>query len=568
MGTVELIMTALTETQQSNYPSSPSSSFVSQPPRMLPSPRLGTIESLGTEENNSSVQDTAASRLSPLRAAPTLERSPSPPSVQIPFPAFEEILEELSLLKAAGVQMEQHVNDMLDLQRLRRRELVLNPLPCNILGCLQSIANFYRSQSRVPIFVQMLTAFPGVIVVDEGRIRQIMTNGLLNAMAHTPSGSITMQVEMLRGKRAKSVLYAANRKAKSRMPQLPSLTARSVDSKSSHSSHPKSPTPQKLIGAPSFTHVRSGGQSSSSDSESEAAVLRLTIRDTGTGLGGVNVEDLFKSFMSMKRTKGGTVLSNSHSSGLGLSICELLAESMGGGADLQDVGNGCEFSCVVPVELRDARDFEDVAATTDALSEQEGTTASQRFPLGPPSGETGGILSMPSQGRDKPQSVDSETKDQERPVQRSEGERRALVIDDDPTNVKLVSRMLKLQGVQSHGISTGNIPEMVEEALRRAGHLDSPPESGVEPFSFVLLDIRLGPTLSGVDILRELKPRLRGGLPVFAMTANTRESDVLEYKSTGFSGLLSKPVSRKKVASMLIHLSKFGEDGQSFWQHK
>ena len=111
-----------------------------------------------------------------------------------------------------------------------------------------------------------------------------------------------------------------------------------------------------------------------------------------------------------------------------------------------------------------------------------------------------------------------------------------------------------------------------KKALRRAGHLDSPPESGVEPFSFVLLDIRLGPTLSGVDILRELKPRLRGGLPVFAMTANTRDSDVLEYKSTGFSGLIAKPVSRMKVSGLLsfvtdVHMKWLEEQSPSttFW---
>ena len=61
--------------------------------------------------------------------------------------------------------------------------------------------------------------------------------------------------------------------------------------------------------------------------------------------------------MSKKRAMGGDMVSNSHSSGLGLSICGLLGESMGGGADLRDIGTGCEFVFVVPVELRDYRDI-------------------------------------------------------------------------------------------------------------------------------------------------------------------------------------------------------------------
>ena len=460
----------------------------------------------------------------------------------IPHKAVQKILKRLEFLQSAGHQMEQHVNDMLDLERLRKGELVLNPKATDITAVLRSIVNFYQPRSRVPLHLETPSMFGlsgsfskcCLVVVDETRIRQIVTNALLNAIKHTSQGEISLSFNIL-----------TNSTGDDALEEIRDLMSRRRKRHRRRPSNPNQEGDDQLSGSPTVRQARCGshtsvisGVSTGLDpgpwdlQEASIAALVLKINDTGTGLGGTQPSALFEDFVSIKREGHGRV-SNAHQSGLGLSICALLSESMGGGVDLVDTGNGCLFTCVVPVELR---------CLKSQVREEKGGDVVPTTPAVLPTTRTAAVEI----------STDTQTA---APSYNFYG----LIVDDDPTNVKLVARMLRGMGVTSQGISTGDIPCAVEEALKSHGLLEDPPIDDHQPYDFFLLDIRLGPTLSGVDILHLIRPRLKRFLPVFAMTANTRSSDVQEYREAGFSGLVSKPVTKQKLASMLQNVSAVHE---------
>ena len=215
MGTVELLLTALHENNTS--PQRALTAFTASSRRALTSKlssKAGGLSTIESDPSEVEVLQTVATSDVGGAAPPEIRRRAEVPAVCLPSRVYGELVEELHLLRAAGLQIEQHINDMLDLQRLRHRELVLNPLPCDIVACLQSIINFYRPQSRVPIFLDGSAFSQGIVVVDELRVRQVVTNALLNAIAHTSRGSITVKAEVRKGKAALSELFSVRRKGR------------------------------------------------------------------------------------------------------------------------------------------------------------------------------------------------------------------------------------------------------------------------------------------------------------------------------------------------------------------
>lgn len=84
------------------------------------------------------------------------------------------------------------------------------------------------------------------------------------------------------------------------------------------------------------------------DDRDDVAVMKFTIRDTGTGVSPENVEKLFTPFSqadsSISRDFGG--------SGLGLSICKQLAEAMSGAVGVESrLGDGSVFWFEIPLEI-------------------------------------------------------------------------------------------------------------------------------------------------------------------------------------------------------------------------
>ena len=439
---------------------------------------------------------------------------------------------EVANLAEATEQMEQHINDMMDLQRLRRGQLLLNPRLINLEGLITQCARLMQLKSRVPINVEthMQDVVGFGLVSDETRLSQILVNGLSNAIKSTERGEIRIIAHVSRSKSSRLRLEKAVRTQEARDRRLELLNHQWNGSPTEDDhveDHDESPEPleverkQDSISAKTSTSLSVDFPNvvDETSEETNSAVLTLRIRDTGKGLKGLSNDDLFRPFIAYNPRDDKGNVTEAHSSGLGLSICAFLARCMRGGVSLHDTGNGCEFEFILPIEVR-------IASATSFDN------------------SSGDHLEAASQSADLSHAETSQP-------------RRLLVVDDDPTNVRLVSRMLRKQGCECEGISEGDIPQQVEDALLGSRTISaesrrpSDSEDAPEPFDAVFLDIRLGPTLSGVDILRSLKRRYNLCIPVIAMTANTSPADVEEYKEAGFSGLVGKPITRSKLEQIL-----------------
>jgi putative two-component system response regulator len=114
------------------------------------------------------------------------------------------------------------------------------------------------------------------------------------------------------------------------------------------------------------------------------------------------------------------------------------------------------------------------------------------------------------------------------------------VVDDEPTNVKVVTRLLRLEGY-SEFITTCDAREAVE--LVRSESPDA-----------VLLDLMM-PHISGLEILRELRHHAATRLtPVLILTASTDRETRIEALRGGANDFLNKPIDPSELAPRVGNL--------------
>lgn len=115
--------------------------------------------------------------------------------------------------------------------------------------------------------------------------------------------------------------------------------------------------------------------------------------------------------------------------------------------------------------------------------------------------------------------------------------RRILIVDDNPTNLRLAASVLELEGMQ--------VDQAVDasEALARLAH---------ELPDLILMDIAL-PGMDGLTLTRQLKadPRTRG-VPVVALTAFAMKGDEEKARDAGCDGYLTKPIDTRLFGSQVL----------------
>ena len=105
---------------------------------------------------------------------------------------------------------------------------------------------------------------------------------------------------------------------------------------------------------------------------------------------------------------------------------------------------------------------------------------------------------------------------------------KALVIDDNRLNSRLVEIFLGRMGMEVKSVSSG------VQALEQLA---------LQPFDLVILDLRM-PEMSGEQVCRAIRdqPHL-ASLPVIAYTAHSMPEEKDRMLALGFSGLMTKPIS-------------------------
>lgn len=111
----------------------------------------------------------------------------------------------------------------------------------------------------------------------------------------------------------------------------------------------------------------------------------------------------------------------------------------------------------------------------------------------------------------------------------------ALIIDDNPINIDVLSMMLAQEGLTYTAVQTPLMLDIVINALER--------------IDVIFLDLEL-PYLNGMQVLADLRgnPRL-AGVPIVAYTVHISEIDAA--RRAGFHSFLGKPLSVKRFPDQL-----------------
>lgn len=120
---------------------------------------------------------------------------------------------------------------------------------------------------------------------------------------------------------------------------------------------------------------------------------------------------------------------------------------------------------------------------------------------------------------------------------------RILVVDDNPTNLKLVCDLLDWSGYEvSKAIDA-------EQALELIGRW--PPD-------LILMDLAL-PGMNGLTLTRQLKAdQATRHIRIVALTASAMKGDEQKALETGCDGYFSKPIDTRRLADQVAQALKPG----------
>jgi PAS domain S-box-containing protein len=222
--------------------------------------------------------------------------------------------------------------------------------------------------------------------------------------------------------------------------------------------------------------------------------LRISVRDTGMGMGAELMAQLFAPFQqgdsSTTRRFGGT--------GLGLTISRQLARLMGGELWVSsEVGQGSQFTLTLPCVPCDE-------------------------PLpGPPSGRSGG----PSGG----------------PVLAGPGTRlaglRFLVAEDNAVNQMVIQDALLLEGASVQVVANG---QLAVDAVAQ----------DPSAFDMVLMDLQM-PVMDGLHATRALQ-RIAPSLAVLGQTAHALPEERLACQHAGMVATVTKPIDHEELVLTIL----------------
>lgn len=233
--------------------------------------------------------------------------------------------------------------------------------------------------------------------------------------------------------------------------------------------------------------------------------VRFSVKDSGIGISAENQQRLFQPFSQAEsdttRRYGGT--------GLGLTICQRLADMMGGSIELVSApGKGTTMMLTLSLPIVDAKDLPktDPEVPRDLLS----TTISVRRPA-------------PSVAQAKVEGT------------------LVLLADDHPTNRVLLMRQVHALGYAAESAENG-----VEAlAMWKSGR-----------FALLLTDCNM-PEMDGYELARTIRrlESANGGkrIPIIACTANALGGEAETCFAAGMDDYLAKPVELTQLLKMLDH---------------
>ena len=115
----------------------------------------------------------------------------------------EEQLDYATTVRDSADSLMSLINEILDFSRLDAGKMVLNPAPFDLRSTVNEVIALLSTQAaakNLRMSVQFVDDPPCTLVGDEGRIRQVVTNLLGNAIKFTHEGRIDVRLECLERK--------------------------------------------------------------------------------------------------------------------------------------------------------------------------------------------------------------------------------------------------------------------------------------------------------------------------------------------------------------------------------
>ncbi len=231
--------------------------------------------------------------------------------------------------------------------------------------------------------------------------------------------------------------------------------------------------------------------------DSEKAILRFEVSDTGIGIPKDRIDRLFRYFSqvdaSISREFGGT--------GLGLAISQKLVQQMGGEIGVEsEAGKGATFWFTAG--------FEKLSAERVV---KKGSEASEFCAI----------------------KKDSPLSDAFR------SSVKLLLVEDNPFNQKLAVTLLDRMGFSADIAANG------EEAIKKLE---------TETYHLILMDVQM-PVMDGFQATRTIRSNSKGrfdpDIPIIAMTANAMSGDREACMDAGMNEYISKPIYPEKLLAVI-----------------
>ncbi len=236
--------------------------------------------------------------------------------------------EYLGLARESGRALLGIINDILDLSKIEAGKVAMEDKPFALREMIESTVRSMEVGARrkgLGLGLDIAPEVPERAVGDQGRLRQVLTNILGNALKYTEKGRVDVAVRLAGAVEAGSAPEGGSSETgpgKGLTPQAGPVPAAG---------------PLPADGAPSQGRMLPGGRT---DSEGRM-LLEVEVRDTGVGIPAGEQERIFQSFAQVGSSAhlrfGGT--------GLGLSISNELVRMMGGDIRVQSApGKGSTFT--------------------------------------------------------------------------------------------------------------------------------------------------------------------------------------------------------------------------------
>ncbi|KAJ8128255.1 hypothetical protein O1611_g5380 [Lasiodiplodia mahajangana] len=295
-------------------------------------------------------------------------------------------------------------------------------------------------------------------------------------------------------------------------------------------------------------------------------IFEFEVEDSGPGIPENMQTRVFEPFvqgdLGLSKKFGGT--------GLGLSICQQLAHLMGGSITMTStLGVGTIFTMRIPLKYTKNRSSS--TASSSIKSRPASIISSdgelRRSPLPQTAAEAkASVLDQQPRlvGLSQPffaatpkarttQSPDDRMKAAEQVrANKGEGKLRVLVAEDNPTNIEVVSRMLKLEDVYDVTIA--------KDGQEAVDLVKADMENDLY-FDLIFMDIQM-PNVDGLQSTRLIR-KMGYSAPIVALTAFSDESNVKNCMESGMNEFLSKPIRRPALKRVLKKFATIPEEPET-----